>query len=214
MAIQITKIETQKRAKTRYSLYSGDRFLLGVSQDTLLKFNLFTGKNLTEQEFNLIRSAESAQKLRDQALRYLSRRAHSCQELRDKLSQKGFLSGDIELLILDFTERGYLNDSEFARAFIEDEINIKYSGPLLISDKLTKRGITGELVAQLISQLYNSERQGENCRYLAEKKYKNGIPEQDRKAKQSLVSFLRGKGYTWEHISAATAYITEENNRE
>jgi regulatory protein len=214
MNVKITKIEIQKRCKTRYSVYSEDKFLFGVSQDTLLKFNLYAGKNLTKNELNLIQQTESGQKLRDQALRFLSRRAHSCKELRDKLLNKGYPPDAIESLIRDFTDRGYLNDREFARAFIEDEINIKYSGPVRIKDKLNKRGIAPDIAGNLISELYSVDLQMENCRYLAEKKFKNGISGSDIKMKQALISFLRGKGFTWEHISAAIPYIIEENDSE
>ena len=214
MDVQITKIEPQKRSRSRYSIYSGDEFLLGISQDTLLKFNLYTGKNLTEEEIKLIRRSELTHKLRDQALRYLSRRAHSCRELKDKLLHKGYDAQQIEQLIAEFKKRGYLNDEEYARAFADDEINLKHTGPLRIKEKLLKRGVHGEIIEALISEVYHMDKQIENCRLIAEKKFKNGIPADDQKAVKSLVSFLRSRGFTWEHISAIIPFITEEINRE
>ena len=81
MSVVITKIEPQKKHKDRYAVFAGEQFLVGISQETLLKYDLYSGKKISAEDLRKLENAESEIKLRDQAYRYLSRRAHSCQEL-------------------------------------------------------------------------------------------------------------------------------------
>ena len=211
MAVIITKIEPQKKRKDRYSVYADEQFLVGISQDTLIKYNLHVGRELDTSEINKIKSAESELKIRDQAYRYLSRRAHSCKELYDKLIIKEYSPSAINNIIDEFISNGYLNDTEFTKIFITEEIKLKKSGPLLIKNKLIKKGVNREIIDDLLSSLYDENEQVENCSYLVLKKYKRISREQ----KKAVINYLRNKGYYWEQISLALPQILwEENNEE
>ena len=214
MTLIITKIEPQKKHKERYSVFTSEQFQVGISQETLLKFDLYTGKKISAEDLSKLKNAESEIKLRDQAYRYLSRRAHSCQELQLKLSNKGYAKDLIQHIISDFLQRGYLNDHDFAKSFIIEEIKLKKSGPILIRSKLLKRGISLNICDDLISSLYNYQDQIDNCAFLAGKKYKRGSESDDQKQKKILINYLRRKGYIWEHIFGAAPWIVKENNFE
>ena len=206
----ITKIEPQKKKKDRYSVYAGEQFLIGVSQDTLIKYNLHSGKKLDAEDINKIKSAESERKLRDQAYRFLSRRAHSCKELSDKLATKEYPKSAIITIIDEFVSKGYLDDTEFSKIFINEEIKLKKSGPLLIKSKLIKKGISREIIDDLLSSLYNENMQIENCAYLVSKKY-NQV---NRAQKEAAINYLRNKGYHWEQISLSLPQSIWENDNE
>jgi len=210
LAVIITKIEPQKKRKDRYSVYTDEQFLIGVSQDTLIKYNLHAGKQLDASEINKIKSAESERKLRDQAYRFLSRRAHSCKELYDKLIIKEYPPSAINNIIDEFVSNGYLNDTEFTKIFINEEIKLKKSGPLLIKNKLIKKGVNREIIDDLLSSLYDENEQVENCSYLVLKKYKRISREQ----KKAVINYLRNKGYHWDQISLAIPQNLWENNNE
>jgi len=212
MPVKITKIDIQKKRKSRYSIFAGEQFIAGVSQDTLLNLNIYPGKILSDDDIQKIKEIESNQKLMDQAFRFLSRRAHSKKELSDKLINKGYSDKEIKALIIDLVDKGYLDDIAFARIYIENEINMKYTGPILIKDKLGKRGINFATADQLLTEIYSFEQCIDNCRYLIQKKYKMGIDFDDRTQRKNLINFLRNKGYNWEHISNAIPNIIEENN--
>ena len=97
MSVKITKIEAQKKRKTRYSIYADERLIVGVSQDTLLNFNIHPGKILSDDDIQSIKEMEFGQKLKDQAFRYLSRRAHSKKELYDKWMDKLIRRGIVKI---------------------------------------------------------------------------------------------------------------------
>lgn len=198
MSIQITRITTQKKHKDRYALFQGDSFLTGVSQEILLKYSLHTGSILSEKEFNRLKKEERLIAIREQALRYLSRRAHSTKELTLKLQQKGYALKSIETVTADLQKKGYLNDVEFARMFLREELRLKRTGPLLIKNKLMIKGISLETIEKILVEMYDTRLQYENCRTLAAKKLNTLQALPIEKQKQRVTGFLRQKGFGWE----------------
>ena len=98
MPITITRIERQKKNKRRYSLFDQDKFIIGVSEESLLKYNIYSGIILSENMLRQIESGENLIAIREQAWRFLTRRMHSEKELRDKLINKGHSQEDIDKL--------------------------------------------------------------------------------------------------------------------
>ncbi len=200
MSFIITKIEQQKKNKKRYSLFAGDDFILGISEETLLAFDLHQGKEISDLLLEEINDKEKYVSVREQAWRFLSRRDHSQNELRDKLIQKSLDKEIINEIVQDLSKRDYLNDQRYARQVINDEINLKRSGPLLIKNKLSKKGVQNNIIHKLMEELYSEELQFKNCKELAEKKLvllNNLDPLQKKKR---LTSYLAQKGYTWDLI--------------
>ena len=210
MNLKITRIEPQKKRTGRYNIFANEEFLAGVSQETLIKLDLNVGKDLTGTEIKHLKDMESESKLRDQAYRFLSRRAHSRRELHNKLSARGYATGAIIKMLDDLMKRGYINDGEFARTFVEEEIKLKKSGPLLIKSKLQQKGVSREIIEELLSSLYTEHAQLDNCSYLAQKKY----GQINTRQKTAAINYLRHKGYNWDHISVAIMQILEENDHE
>jgi len=195
----ISKIEPQKKSKNRFSIFSDNEFKIGVSAETLLKFELQVDKIITPDLLQQIQSNEDYTSLKDSAFRFLSRRPHSIKELKDKLFNKCKNIQSIERIIREFQEKNYLNDESFTESFVTDEIRLKNSGPLLIKNKLLNKGVRGEIIDFQINEAYNESTQLKNCKLLAEKKMrtiKNNLSVSDRKSK--LVNYLKQKGYHWE----------------
>ena len=84
------------------------------------------------------------------------------------------------------------------------------NGPLLIKNKLIKKGVNREIIDDLLSSLYDENEQIENCSYLVLKKYKRI----NREQKKAVINYLRNKGYQWDQISLAIPQILWEDNNE
>lgn len=197
MPITITKIERQKKNKQRYSLYSDDKFIIGISEESFLEFNIRSGIDLPEELLQKIEQKENFVAIREQAWRFLARREHSKKELRDKLIVKGHKQEDIDKIILELQNKKYLNDSSFARQMISDEVNLKRNGPLLIKNKLKKKGVDSDLVSSLLDELYDELLQYQNCQYFANKKSGTLKDNDDYSARNKLGNFLIQKGFSW-----------------
>ena len=207
MSITITKIEQQKKNKKRYSLFYNDRFILGISEESLLEFNIYTGKELPDEIIIHIERKEKYIAIREQSWRYLSRRMHSKKELRDKLKAKGYNNEYIDKIIFELEDKNYLNDDIFARQVVSDEINLKKNGPVLIKNKLLKKGIENSLISLIIDELYDEKMQYQNCLYIAEKKHNSLKRNDDRSLRNKLGRFLIQKGYSWEMINRVISVL-------
>jgi len=200
MSFIISKIEQQKKNKKRYSLFAGDEFILGVSEETIISFDLHQGKKISESFIEEIKTKEQYISIREQAWRFLSRRDHSWNELKEKLAQKAYDQDMISEILRDLNQRDYLNDGRYASQVINDEINLKRNGPLLIKNKLVKKGVDINIINELLEEMYPEERQIVNCSRVSEKKHKMLHKLDAQSTKKRLISYLAQKGYTWEII--------------
>ncbi len=130
------------------------------------------------------------------AVRLLSRREHSAFEIRNKLSQRDFDDAEIEQVIIELQQGGWLSDERFAEAYVRMRQK-KGFGPVRISMELSERGIKECTVDVYLQADDDIWLQILNQQYL--KKYKNkSIADYNDKAKR--IRFLQYRGFTLDVI--------------
>jgi regulatory protein len=211
MAITITRIDPQKKNKNRFSLYAGETFVAGLSAETILHHNLHAGDSISTALLEEIKNSELNISIREQAYRFLARRAHSVRELREKLMKKGFEPKLISAILAELKHKNYLNDQDYARLLVKDEIQLRRSGPLLLKQKLMSKGIESNAIDELLDKTYSEEKQIQNCRYLARKKLSTLAKKPALKQKQMLCLYLKNKGFHWETIQTMAAELLQED---
>lgn len=77
--------------------------------------------------------------IKQACLLYLVRREHSCQELLQKVSAKGFARKDIMSVLDEFIEEGLQSNARFAESYARSRVH-KGFGPLRIQAELQQRG--------------------------------------------------------------------------
>ena len=82
-------------------------------------------------------------------LRLLARRAHSCLELRRKLSRRGYEEDDISDAVARLTELGYLDDASFAAGHVRRRSVTR--GPLALSAELALKGVDRDMAEAALS---------------------------------------------------------------
>ncbi len=120
------------------------------------------------------------------ALRWLSQRDLTQQEIRTRLHRKGFDAEVIDAVISRLLSQNYVSDDRVARQVVETALSRSRQGPMAIRHKLRTRGVDGETadttwreltkttdwlkIAEAIKERYdmNDPRQRARCaRYLA-----------------------------------------------
>jgi regulatory protein len=202
MSIILDKIEKVK--KNRYALYAqGGSYLFDVDEDTLVHFALAKGQSYTQSEIAEIHRYDGFIRCLHQAYRYLERRPHLKKELERKLKKKDFSEYSITKTIDYLLEKRYLDDSDYIRRFISDQIRLKRNGFLLIKKKLMEKGANQEEAERILLLDYTENLQISNAKALYEKK-KAALKEEDpRKARQKLIRHLQQKGFSWKIIESA-----------
>lgn len=94
----------------------------------------------------------------DAALKILSRRAHSVQELRNKLFKKEFARRDIDAAVAECVRLNLVNDRLLAEDYTE-ELKSKGCGPYKIKLMLYKKGIDRDTINNVADGRENNESQ-------------------------------------------------------
>lgn len=134
--------------------------------------------------------------LRERALRLLARREHSRSELARKLGPHAEDPADIERLLGELEQRGWLSE----RRLVEQVVHARRArfGPRRIERELLQKGISEESVAAALPALKAGEREAARAIWL--KKFGGRQPRNPaERARQAR--FLQGRGFDLEVVS-------------
>lgn len=143
----ITNIQTQKQ-KNRFNLFVDQKFVMGISEDTLIAHQLYKGKNITDKELTQLVVSEELAQAKDSALNYLSFQMRSCFEIKQYLQKKGFSEQVATEAVQKLQAINLLNDLQLANNYLKTMQQTSDKGPLVIKKKLQQRKISPELIAQ------------------------------------------------------------------
>jgi len=134
------------------------------------------------------------------AVRSLAKKDQPSTEIRQKLKRKGIGEIAIDKLIETFSDMGYLDDRAWVERSIEKERR-KGLGEGVIRSKLLSKGVSSEIVQQLMSETANPDAERGRMETLIAKKFKNKDLN-DPKEKNKAIQFLLRKGYSYDVITS------------
>ena len=136
----------------------------------------------------------------------LTGRARSRKELADKLAQKNVPVELADSLLDRFEEVGLIDDSEFARLWVEGRHAAKGLAPRALAHELRRKGIDDEVAREAIDQIDTDEQEA-TARALVRKKLRSLERCDDATKTRRLVGLLARKGYA---PAMAYALVREE----
>lgn len=176
---KVTKIKPQKR-RGRYNVYLDGCFALGLDAEDLVKSGIAVGQNLSEDDLIKLIYINEVGKLTDKALRFLSFRPRSEQEvsqyLKGKLAKRKpqakvydavrsrhGTEEDAEVrkvreelgavVVNKLKERGYIDDLAFAQWWIEQRQGGRIPlGKRKIEFELVTKGVDREVVREVLGR--------------------------------------------------------------
>ena len=143
MSMKINKFTKDKNGMYKLTL---DNDILLVHEDLILKYDLLIKKELNDslrekiEEENLIYVAYNL------SIKYLASKARSEKEIYEYLSKKEVDSKVIKECISLLKKNNYINDELFAKAYINDKINLSNDGPYKIRRSLNELGVSDEII--------------------------------------------------------------------
>ncbi|HTM64524.1 MAG TPA: regulatory protein RecX [Gammaproteobacteria bacterium] len=138
------------------------------------------------------------EKIRRHALYLLTRRDHTCLELKQKLSRKGYDDAHIVSIIASLEEAGLINAARFTESYTHYRRGKGY-GPRRIAMELQAKGVAESVIAEHVKIADNAW--FTEIRIVWRKQFKCRLPEDARdRAKQ--MRFLYNRGFTQEQIKS------------
>lgn len=189
--MKISKIEPQKRNKTRSTIYINGKFAFGLSNEILLKYDLNDGDEIDDDLIQNVLLAQERQRIRERAFRILRYRRRAVKELKARLLRLGFENNLVDDVLEELVQDKTLDDTIFAEAFAADYTKLKPKGNIFIRRELTKKGISEEIIENLI--------QGRDERFLVEEFIQKKLARfnlKDPKDKRRIIQRLLTRGFT------------------
>ncbi len=143
------------------------------------------------------RSKDSRSEARQYALKLISIRGRSEQELRQRLAKRGYSKELIDETVEEIRRYGYIADETLAEDLIRYAQKIKYLGSRGIKAFLTKRGIPDGIIEQAGLEEIDEERIAEELVRKRLNRFK-GLTEEQLKGR--LYRLLQRKGFSYDTI--------------
>ena len=173
-------------------LEGGD--LLRLTGDTLLRFGLQVGMDLSAEDVVELKEAARRYGIRSRGAQLTSSRMLSRKELTDRLSRRG-ATGEEAADTADWLEGlGALNDEAYAAAVVRHYSHMGY-GKLRVRQELQRRGIDRTLWDEALTEMDESEAVIES---LLQSRLKGKTP--DAEEGRKLSAMLARRGFTWQEI--------------
>ncbi len=205
----LTLLESQKKDPSRVNLYIDGNFFCGISVNTIAKYSLYVGKEVTQEMLDELFFSELEGRFFDRAIGFLERAPKTERQIRIYLKDLSFkkkgkwfdsLDGDIltkiiERVIEKLNEYKYIDDEKFAELFVTSRTKNKPRGKEVLVMELLTKGVSKEIAKKVVNLLVEDEYSLMLETY--RKKYKEEkITMNDRKK----IDFLRRKGFNWDLI--------------
>jgi regulatory protein len=140
---------------------------------------------------------------RAKALSLLERRDRTEYQVRLLLTKAGYASEEIEDAVAFLGSLGYVDDAVYAERYLRALIE-KGRGRRRIVDEMRRRGLSGDLIAEVLREGFPEELELKNAVTLAQKVV-GTLPENTDKRIRERKVFLKltGQGYNFDVINMA-----------
>ena len=148
-------------------------------------------------------------KAMDAALRYLSYRSRTRAQMTEYLAGKGYPPDTIEGVMEKLQGYGYLDDTHYAREYMESKLRDRPLGRMRIKMALRERGIGDDIIDEALSGYDEDEELAQAMACLEKQiRLRKGKSPEIRK-KQCYASLAR-RGFDWEMIQRAWNEVTSK----
>ncbi|MBN1683875.1 MAG: regulatory protein RecX [Gammaproteobacteria bacterium] len=145
---------------------------------------------------------QNAFKIRETALRLLTRREHSTYELSSKLALRGFETSEINPVIQTLIQQGLLSDERFVENYIRMRVRLGF-GPVKIQHELTLHHLDFALINKYLN---NYADEWLDLAETARIKHFGGKIPSDYKTYAKQAHFLQYRGFTHDQINTVLPY--------
>lgn len=195
---EITAITPQIKDKKRCNIYIDGRFYCGLTLEATVQNRLKVGKIIAPDELSRIQLESEKHVALDKALTHVSATRKTEKQMRDFLSGKGYLPDVVDYVIEKMRGYNFLNDGEYAEAYVE--FAGKKKGGRLIQMELKQKGVSQERIDEALSAL-DEQSQMQAAQGILQK-YMRGKTA-DKETLYKAFKYLLGKGFEYETAKQA-----------
>lgn len=205
--MKISKYKKLKTNKYEVTLENNEKIIL--YEDVILKEELLLKKEITD--LSRLSQINEEYEIYDVSLKYLNHHVISINGMKEYLLRRKYSEDDIEKVIDKLINKGYLNDSYYAKCYINDHVNLSNDGPIKIIRHLEDNGISSNIYYEYLSK-YNNLWQERIEKYIEKQKKSN--KKSNYYFKNKMLMNLINLGYDKEMINSVLNNVSIDNTVE
>lgn len=155
MKREITAIKAQRHNPQRVSIFLDGEFAFGLSR--FVAAWLEPGRTLSETDISELLEKDAYEVAFQKALQFIQHRPRSVEETHRRLMQKGFSEDVVSSTLNKLQDKGYLDDFDFARLWIENRNAFRPRSSRLLSYELRQKGVADETIERALEQFSGDE---------------------------------------------------------
>lgn len=189
----ITDLKQGVKNPNRVNVFVDGKFSFSLDIAQVVDLGVKVGIKLSAEKLAELRKASEFGKLYQRALEWALVRPRSEKEVRDYLYKKVFEKkldkNYIDLIVSRLKEKKYLDDSVFAKYYVENRFVKKGISRRRLSLELMKKGVAKEIIAEVLDGRNDEE---EILKMIAKKRA--------RYDDEKLISYLCRQGFSFELV--------------
>ena len=198
----ISAIKAQVKNTERISVYVDGVYSFSLTYNQLLDQKLRIGLEISDARLAELKHISEFGKAYERALNYVMIRPRSEREVRDYAWRKKWAPEDTEAIIEKLRHRRYINDHNFARAWVQSRALTKNMSQRKLIAELRQKGVASDIITEVLSGEDYDEHAA--LRALVAKKRKLARYASDD---QKLMRYLAGQGFGFEDIKAVISDV-------
>ncbi len=169
--MRITKVAPATRTAGRYNIFVDGEYSFSLDELQLVQYGIHSGQEIDEAKLAELQAESDFGKNYIRAVDLISRRLRSEREIRDYAGRKQWSKDNTERVIARLHNRGYLNDSVFARAFVRSRRSTRKYSRRRIERDLVNKGISHRIIQQVLDEEAGMADDNDALTNLVAKKY-------------------------------------------
>ena len=210
MTKKITALRAQKRNPQRINVYLDGEFAFGLAR--IVAAWLYVGQELEDEKIASLQAEDGREKAYQKALNFLSYRPRSAAEVRRNLGERKANQEDrlpeetIEYVIQRLRDNGLLDDTHFAKAWVENRSELRPRSRRALEYELKQHGVDAQTIAQSLEEVDEQAA----AYSLAQKQARKLIELEWKDFRQKMYRSLAQRGFDYETISTVTQQAWDE----
>jgi regulatory protein len=202
----ITSIEEQKRRKKRVSVFLDGKYAFSLTRELAEEMHLKEGQEISAAQAETYSRLDSFHSCLAAAERLLSYRPRSENEMRIRLAKLGFEDDYIEQAVTRLKEIKLLDDSSFARYWVENRSSFSPRSRHLLGLELRQKGIDKETIIEATG----TRDEGRDAYRAAQKKAQTLQGYDYNTFRRKLMPYLQRRGFGYGVTKEATQRLWKE----
>ena len=194
----MTVTELRELRPEHYEVKFSDGSSMKMGLAVIADFSLYSGRQLSDEEFSAINEAAGFGRAKERALRMIGARPLSERELYDKLIEKGESEVHAAAVVARLLELRLIDDGEYARMLVRHYAAKGY-GIRRVKDELYRHKVGRDRWEEALEEMPETD---DTLDRLLSSRMRGASPD-DRAAVKKASDALLRRGYSWEEIRSA-----------